>query len=56
MKAALIRARKRVVQYGGEFRVCLVRQEMRHVLRVLKLDGTVFEIYDTLNEALLSFS
>jgi anti-anti-sigma factor len=53
---ALIRARKRVLSYGGEFRLCLVRQEMRQVLRVLKLDGTIFDIHDTLNGALLSFS
>jgi hypothetical protein len=33
-----------------------VRQEMRQVLRVLKLDGTIFDIHDTLNGALLSFS
>lgn len=52
----LIRARKRTITHGGEFRLCLVRQEMRQVLRILKLDGTVFEVHETLNGALQSFS
>ena len=52
----LIRARKRAISHGGEFRLCLVRQEMRQVLRILKLDGTIFDVHDTLAGALKSFS
>lgn len=52
----LIRARKQVLAYGGEFRLCLLRQELRQVLRVLKLDGTLFDVHETLNGALQSFS
>ena len=52
---ALLRARKRLAAYQGEMKLCGMRPEIRDVFRVMRLDGTVFEIYDTVEQALAAF-
>ena len=52
---ALLRARKRLAAYEGEMKLCGMRPEIRDVFRVMRLDGTVFEIYETFEQALAAF-
>lgn len=52
---ALLRARKRVTQSGGRMKLSNMRPEMREVFRLLNLDGTVFEIYNTISDAWKEF-
>ena len=52
---ALLRARKRLAAYQGEMKLCGMRPEIREVFRIMRLDGTVFEIYDTAEQALAAF-
>jgi anti-anti-sigma factor len=49
---ALLRAKKRLLNHGGRFALCSMHEKVREAYRVLNLDGTVFEIYDSLPEAL----
>ena len=52
---ALLRARKRLAAYQGEMKLCGMQPAIRDVFRVMRLDGTVFEIYDTAAQALATF-
>ena len=43
----LLRAKKRLVSKGGVLKLCGMRENVREAYRLLNLDGTVFEIYDS---------
>lgn len=47
--SVLLRARRELDSYGARLYLCEMRNEIREIFRLLKLD---FMIYDTLNEAL----
>ncbi len=52
----LIRAKKRVVQGGGELKLCCLSPAIREAYKLLNLDGTVFQIYESTADALRSFA
>ena len=52
---ALLLVKKRLLSADGEVKLCGVRDGIRHVYRILNLDGTVFQIHDTLDEAVRAF-
>ena len=52
----LLRAKKRMLALGGRFMLCSMHESVREAYRVLSLDGTVFEIHDTLPEAIDAFA
>lgn len=52
---ALLRGRKRVVGYGGQMSLCDMQAKIREVFRLLNLEGTVFQIHDTVADALNAF-
>ncbi len=43
------------MHYGGVVRLCSMHNQVRQAFRVLRLDGTLFEIYESLPEALSAF-
>ncbi len=51
----LLRAKKRLMADGGQIKLSGMNQMIREAYRMLNLDGTVFMIYDTLEEALDAF-
>lgn len=51
----LLRAKKRILMEGGQLALCGMTDAIRDAYRMLNLDGTVFQIYDTLNDALDAF-
>ena len=53
---SMLRARRRVLEHGGCIRLCSMHGPVRAVFQTLCLDGTVFEIYESLPEALQAFS
>lgn len=44
--SALLRAQRRVNEYGGKMNLCGLSSEQRRVFRICRLDGVVFEIHD----------
>lgn len=52
----LLRAKRRVVTNGGRIKLCAMSQTTREAYRTLNLDGTVFDIYDTRDEAVQAFA
>ena len=48
---ALMQLRKRLAEHEGTLRLSGLASEVRDAFRHLRLDGTVFEIYDTADEA-----
>lgn len=52
---SMLLARKRLAAHGGVMRLCTMHKQVREAFRVLRLDGTLFEIYDTLPQALRTF-
>ncbi len=52
---SILLTRKRLMNYGGVVRLCSMHNQVRQAFRVLKLDGTLFEIYESLPEALNAF-
>ena len=52
----LLRAKKRLVVDGASLRLCGMTKIMRDAYRMLNLDGTVFDIDDTLEESLAAFA
>jgi anti-anti-sigma factor len=52
---AMLRTRKRVAGAGGDVRLCGMHKHIRDVFRMLNLEGNVFEIFDTLDEAKQNF-
>jgi anti-anti-sigma factor len=53
---AMLRSRKRVAALGGDVRLCSMRSTIRDVFRLLNLEGNVFDIFDTLDEAKAGFA
>lgn len=51
MIAALVKTRERSLNAGLWFRMSGMSSALRHIFQTLHLDGTVFEIHETLEEA-----
>lgn len=51
----LLRAKKRLMAEGGQIKLCCMNEMIRDAYRMLNLDGTVFRIYNSLDEALDAF-
>jgi len=51
----LLRAKKRLLTNEGALRLCGMADVIREAYRMLHLDGTVFDIDDTLEESLTAF-
>lgn len=51
----LLRAKKRIQANAGELKLCGMTNGIRDAYRMLNLDGTVFQIYDTLEDARNAF-
>ena len=49
--SALIRAQRRVNQYGGKMNLCGMTEDLRKIFKICRLDGTVFDIYDSCRDA-----
>ena len=52
---ALIRARDWVVGNGGQLKLCDMRDSIREIFRVTNLDGTMFDIQESMPKALDAF-
>ncbi len=52
---SILLTRKRLAAYGGEIRLCSMHQPVRQAFRLLRLDGTLFQIDESLPEALRAF-
>jgi anti-anti-sigma factor len=52
---ALIRAHRRVQAYSGQLKLCGLDPVARAMFRTANLDGTVFEIFDSCQQARESF-
>ena len=50
----LIRMERRVRAQGGRVKLCM-NSELRELFKVTRLDGTLFEIYDSESDAVASF-
>ena len=44
--SALLRAQRRINEYGGKMNLCGLSSEQRRIFRICRLDGQVFEIHD----------
>lgn len=51
----LLRAKKRVLANGGQLKLCGMTAGIRDAYKMLNLDGTVFQIHDTLADAAIAF-
>jgi|CXWL01.1.fsa_nt_gi anti-anti-sigma regulatory factor len=51
----LLRAKRRIIANGGELKLCGMTVGIRDAYKMLNLDGTVFQIHDTLADAALAF-
>lgn len=51
----LIRAKKRIAEGQGDLKLACMQASIREAYRLLNLDGTVFEIFETLAEATAGF-
>lgn len=49
--SALIRAQKRVNDYGGKMNLCGMSKDLRQIFKICRLDGPVFDIYDSCRDA-----
>ena len=52
---SLLTARKAVIKEGGELRLCGMKDTVRAAYRILNLEGRIFVILETRDEALGSF-
>ena len=52
---ALIQLRKHVISTCGLVKLCHLSQPIREAFQALNLDGTIFDIHDTIGEAYHSF-
>lgn len=52
----LLLAKKRLLAEGGELKLCEMSPNIRHTYQMLNLDGTVFRIYETVDDALTAFA
>jgi anti-anti-sigma regulatory factor len=53
--AGLMIARNRMLSSGGTIKLCCMNDLVREVFQLVKLYGTVFEVYPTVTAALKSF-
>lgn len=53
---ALIRARRRLLEYHAKMCLCSMRPEIHEVFRLMRLDGTVFEIVETEEQGIASLN
>lgn len=51
----LLRVKKRVVKAGGQLKLSGMSETIREAYRLLNLDGTVFHIYPTRDDAVAAF-
>lgn len=51
----LLRAKKRILANGGQLKLCGMTAGIRDAYKMLNLDGTVFQIHDCLDKAVLAF-
>lgn len=52
---SLLSTKKRVVAYGGQFKMFGLTKHVHDAFRALNLEGTVFDVHDTEAAALASF-
>ena len=52
---ASCRTKKKLLAINGQIKLCGMRDTLREAYRLLNLEGTVFQIYDSANEALWDF-
>jgi anti-anti-sigma factor len=52
---SLLNILKLMEQYSGQLRLCDMSEDVRETYRLLNLDGTLFEIHESRDEALQSF-
>ena len=55
MIGGLIRARRRVLNGGGSLKLCSLRPTVRRIFVITHVEGTVFDIYETAEEAIAAF-
>ena len=48
---ALIHVKKRLVEFDGKLGLCSMKKELREILEILNLVGTVFNVYDSCDDA-----
>ena len=53
---SMLLARKRLMAYGAGMRLCSMHKQVREAFRVLRLDGTLFDIHESLPEGLEAFA
>ena len=53
---SMLLARKRLMKNNSTIRLCSMHKQVREAFRILRLDGTLFAIYESLPEALRAFS
>lgn len=51
----LLRAKKKILANGGQLKLCGMAVGIRDAYKMLNLDGTVFQIHDTLEKATAAF-
>lgn len=51
----LLLAKKRLLTESGELKLCEMSENIRHTYQILNLDGTVFRIYDSAEDAIDAF-
>ncbi len=51
----LLQAKKRLLTDGGDLHICEMSESIRHTFRILNLDGTVFAIFETQEDAIGAF-
>ena len=51
----LLRAKKRISSHGGQLKLCGMSEPIRDAYRMLNLDGTVFMIYDNIDDTVAAF-
>lgn len=51
----LLRAKKRILANRGQLRLCGMTSGIRDAYKMLNLDGTVFQIHDSLKDAIVAF-
>lgn len=56
MISTLLKIRQLVLFYGCELKLCGLREAIREAYRILNLDGTVFDIYDSATDAIVAFA
>ena len=51
----LLRVRQHILDRGGKLHLCCMNQNVRRVFTLLNLDGTLFKIFESEDDALASF-